>query len=216
MTKEEIMKLNDDELEAALNQAIVDASNNEKYEGTVFETSHVYFVVANDKIGEISNDASCGPKGGWFPDIIKGLSQEQNDYIESLIEQYDIDECFFDDFFNSTGAEEEEDIEECIEDYVDGLDDEEKEDFLSVYEKVEADEETVSFPFRNASELVMKFNRLGLEENLLYYEWEGMYIDLYDNICETGENKGEYDNHSDRDWLYILTNLDEYIVTAIN
>lgn len=215
MTNEEILKLDNNEVENVLNDILKEISNISDYGKTVFETSCIYFIITKEKILEIPNDASCGPKGGWFPDIINGLSQEQNDYIKSLMQQYDIDEYFFDDFLDYTGAVQD-CIEECIDEYINELEDDNTEIFFSVYETIKMNESEKYFPFSNISELIWKFNRFGLEKDYLYYEWDRTFINLYDNICDVGENKGTYDNHSERDWLYILTNLDKYIVKTIN
>ena len=54
--------------------------------------------------------------------------------------------------------------------------------------------------------------RYGLEPDCLYYEWEGEYIDLYENICDIGEERGSYDRFSDEKWIEIIENVDEYII----
>ena len=39
-------------------------------------------------------------------------------------------------------------------------------------------------------------------------------IDLYDNICEIGEERGYYDRMSDEEWISLLENIDKHVVTA--
>ena len=46
----------------------------------------------------------------------------------------------------------------------------------------------------------------------MYYEWEGEYIDLHVNICETGKSRGSYDSMDDNEWIELLENIDEHIV----
>jgi hypothetical protein len=61
-------------------------------------------------------------------------------------------------------------------------------------------------------ELVGALMRYELDGDTLYYEWEGEYIDLRDNICGTGESRGYYDNFNTADWIEILENIDEHLV----
>lgn len=209
MTRDEISKLSEQEVKIALEKELQTASENEKYSGKIFEASCVYFIVSNNEITEISSDASCTPRGGWFPEIFSGLPKEQNDYIENLMEKYDIDEYFFDEVYESTDGD-----AEAIDEYIDEMDedDEECEILQKVWKKIKSDAKKKSFPFDDISSVVESFKRVGLDEDSLYYEWEGEIIDFYDNICETGAGKGEYDGLPDSEWLYILTNLDQYIV----
>ena len=41
-----------------------------------------------------------------------------------------------------------------------------------------------------------------------------LFIDLHDNIADTGEERGRYDNMSDEEWIELLENIDEHIVVA--
>lgn len=61
-------------------------------------------------------------------------------------------------------------------------------------------------------DFVNALTRYGLNNGVLYYEWEGEHIDLHDNICDTGEERGYYDSLSDDDWIDLLENIDEHIV----
>ena len=70
-------------------------SENEKYNGCVFWGPGIYFVIGNGKLWEISDDAGCTPRGGWFPDIVSGPSKEEKEFISLIIEEFDIDEDFF-------------------------------------------------------------------------------------------------------------------------
>jgi len=53
-----------------------------------------------------------------------------------------------------------------------------------------------------------------LDSDCLYYEWEGEYIELHDNIADTGEERGYFDSMSDEEWIELLENIDKHIVTA--
>lgn len=37
---------------------------------------------------------------------------------------------------------------------------------------------------------------------------------MHDNICETGEERGYYENLSDDEWLEILIDIEKHIVVA--
>lgn len=68
-------------------------------------------------------------------------------------------------------------------------------------------------PFLSLNEFVVKLKHFSLDSNNLYYWWEGDYIDLFENINDVGEPRGEYDSLDDSEWLSVLTNLQDYIVT---
>lgn len=57
-------------MENRINELLEAISNNDRYNGCVFWGRGIYFVIGNGKLWEISDDASCSPKGGWFPDIV--------------------------------------------------------------------------------------------------------------------------------------------------
>ena len=60
-------------MENRINELLESISNNDKYNGCVFWGRGIYFVIGNGKLWEISDDASCSPKGGWFPEFFNGL-----------------------------------------------------------------------------------------------------------------------------------------------
>ena len=95
MTKEEISKLTEEQIEVAIAEAIHNIAEDNRYAGKVFHASSVYFTVTGDEICEISDDASCSPKGGWFPDIVTGPSSEKKAFLEQLFDEYSINESFF-------------------------------------------------------------------------------------------------------------------------
>lgn len=61
-------------------------------------------------------------------------------------------------------------------------------------------------------DFVLAVRCYGLDKDRLYYEWEGEWIDFYDNILDTGESRGNYENLSDEEWLAVLENIDNYKV----
>ena len=98
-----------------INKLLESISNNEKYNGCVFWGRGIYFVIGNGKLWEISDDASCSPKGGWFPDIVKGPSAEENEFLSSLMESLEFDEDFFRDLIDDCGEFDEDYVEEYFE-----------------------------------------------------------------------------------------------------
>lgn len=188
-----------------LEELLQKLSEDAAYQNAVFHARSVYFIVHNGEILEISDDASCGPKGGWFPDIYKGLSPEKNAFIEECMEKFDIDECFFEEPLQHFDAE---DIDYIVE----WFEDEEDDDSLEVLKYLQNAVEQGEAPFNTMEAVIKAFSRTGLDPSLLYYEWEGSHIEFYDNIAWTGEERGVFERMSDEEWLDILSNIDNYIV----
>ena len=69
-------------------------------------------------------------------------------------------------------------------------------------------------PFESMDDFVNALKRYGLCCGVLYYEWEGDYVDLHENIEEIGEEPGYYDSLSKEEWISILEDIDNHIVTA--
>lgn len=193
--------------EKRINELLESISNNEKYRGCVFWGRGIYFVIGNGEIWEISNDASCSPRGGWFPSIITGPTEDENRCLTSMMEKLGFDETFFSGLI--------EEYCEFDEDYVEEyFDDNEDEDSLKIYNKIKKQVESGKTPFETVNDFANALVRYGLENTCLYYEWEGEYIDLHDNISETGESRGYYDNMNIDEWINLLENIDDHIVTA--
>ena len=181
-------------------------SNNNNYRGCVFEECGIYFVIRDGKILEISDDASSSPKGGWFPDIVTGPTVEERACLQEMMAELGFDEDFFRDMIDDCYEFSE---EEAIE-YFENNDDE---DSLEIYKKIRKKVRSGATPFDSVDAFVEALGRCELDHGTLYYEWEGEYIDLYDNICDTGEERGYYDNLSDEDWICLLEDIDKHIVT---
>ena len=79
-------------------QDLLDAiSQNDKYNGCVFWGPGIYFVIGNGTIWEIPDDAGETPRGGWFPDIVTGPTQEEKDCLWLLMDTLHFDSYFFSD-----------------------------------------------------------------------------------------------------------------------
>ena len=192
--------------ERMIEELLESISNNDKYNGCVFWGPGIYFVIGNGSLWEIPNDASCSPKGGWFPEIVCGLSDEENACLQEMMEELDFDEYFFREYLYDYDEYDDESILEYFEENED-------EDALKIYRKMKKKVKSGKTPFDTMDDFVSAVGRYGLDVDCLYYEWEGEYIDFHDNVADTGEARGCYDNLSDEDWIKLLQNIDEHIVT---
>lgn len=193
--------------EERLNELLKAISNNPKYNNRVFYGSGIYFIICDAEITEISDDAGCSPRGGWFPDIISGPTEDENKCLESMMEKFGFDEEFFRDITYFYGEFDEDYVEEYFEE-------QEDERSLEIYRKIKKKIESGKTPFDSVNSFANALGRFGLDSDVLYYEWEGEHIDLYDNIAETGEYRGYYDNMSDEEWITLLEHIDEHILTV--
>ena len=116
------------------------------------------------------------------------------------------DECFFDDILDEFGEFDEDDTVAYFEDN--------DEDSLEIYKKIAKKVDGGKTPFDSMEDFVWALKHYGLDSGALYYEWEGEYINLHENICEAGEGKGYFESFSAEEWISILENMDKYIVSA--
>lgn len=182
-------------------------SSAEKYNGCVFWGPGIYFVIWNGSIWEISNDAGCSPRGGWFPPIVTGPLEEETNCLDEMMKSIGFDESFFNDIFYA--------YDEFSDEYaVEYFEENEDEKAFDIYQKIKDEIESGRTPFTDIEDMVSVLSRYELEPDILYYEWEGEFIDFYDNIVETGEGRGRYDRLDDSEWIEILNNIDKHIVTA--
>ena len=197
-----------DELTAYLKkeELLKQISSDEKYRYRVFWGPGIYFVIVNGGILTISDDASCSPRGGWFPAIVTGPTEEEKECLQNLMDTLDFDEMFFSELIEECG--------EFDEDYVeDFFTDNDDEDSLKIYHKIESKVKSGKTPFESMEQFVSALARFELDDDL-YYQWEGEYTHFFNNICDCGEAPGSYDNISTAEWVEILENLDSHFVTA--
>ena len=189
--------------EQKIAQLIQKIADDPKYAGCVFEGSGIYCAIVNGEILTISNDASCSPRGGWFPDIVSHPSEEKETYLVQKMNELGFDE----DFFYEAAEEYGPDGVDCY------FEDEEDEAGLEICRKIAEEIDAGGTPFDSMEDFVKALQLLELDDDL-YYEWEGEYIHFYNNICETGEAPGCFDSIDNAGWIRILENIDNYIVTA--
>ena len=178
-------------------------SNDEKLKTSVFEAGNIYFVIGNSKLWEIPDNDGMGPKGGSMIEVIKGPSEDESEFVEMLMDDFDFDETFFDEIIFDFGDVE--DIED--EDILDYFEENEDEDSLEIYKKMKRKIKAAKSPFKDLTSFINAVHLYGLDSDSLYYEYEGEFIELYNNICETGAPMGEYDGFSDDEWVTILENI---------
>lgn len=194
-----------DEEDIRLRELLEEISNNEKYQGRVFEGPGIYFIIYDGKIREISSDAGGSPRGGWFPAIVSGPTAEESKCLQSMMDALGFDEEFFNELIEDQGEFDEESALEYFEE-------QEDEDSAEIYRKIEKKIASGKTPFESVGDFVDALGRYGLDSDCLYYEWEGEFIDLYDNIGETGESSGYYDSMSTGEWIELLENIDKWLV----
>ena len=188
-----------------IQQLIDSISNNPAYSGCVFEDASIFFVIANGKLLEISSDASSGPRGGWFPEILTGPKPEEAEALQSLMNELEFDTDFFEEFFSYGEEFSDEGVLEFFEDNED-------KDSLKIYRKIKKAINSGKTPFDSIDSFVDALMKYELHSDRLYYEWEGVYIDFFENILDTGEPIGTYDDLEDDEWIEILESIDDHIV----
>ena len=199
--------MNGDGMGNRIKELLEAISKNDKYNGCVFRGCGIYFVIGNGRLWEIPNDVGGTPRGGWFPDIVKGPSAEEAECLSAMMEAMEFDEDFFRELIDDCGEFD----EDCVEEY---FEENEDEDSLMIYKKIKRKIKSGKTPFESVTDFASALARYGLDSNCLYYEWDGEFIDLHDNIADTGEERGRYDNMSDEEWIELLENIDEHIVAA--
>ena len=143
-----------DELTAFLRkqELLKQISNDEKYRYRVFWGPGIYFVIVNGGIRTISDDASC---------FVTGPTEEEKECLQGLMDALDFDETFFSEL-----------IEECSEfdeDYVeDFFADNDDEDSLKTYRKIERKVRSGKTPFESMEQLVSALVRFELDDDLYY------------------------------------------------
>ena len=203
------------EAQIRLNELIHEISSNPEYEGCIFNDHGWYFIITNDEISLLSDTDPCSLKGTPIS-AFTGPSQEEHDFIEKLMDELEFDEFFFDAPYNEYWGYDEENF---LEYFADGYDEEDEayEDddppenlliFKAIIEKVETEDS----PFGSMGDFVEAIRMYDLEPDVYYYEWEGEYIELYENIAECGEAFEDYVTEDDEfeEWVETLENIDNY------
>lgn len=205
LTRDEFEELSEEEQEKIFQDAC--AKVYEDAQGNVYESNCAYFVITEDDIYEIPTNTGDTPKGGSYLDLFYGPAKEKQDAAKIIMDKYSIDEYFFINIYD------------WPEDY-----DLEGEEAFSVFEGNDDDKRNSGIireiqntvisgktPFKTVAEVAETFKLYGLDPACQYYEYDGEYFEVEENILECGEPRGTYSGNSDYDWLEILDNLDDYL-----
>lgn len=187
--------------EARIKELLDEISQNKKYAGEIFFAPRIYFTVSDGEIAEIPSDVN----------IITGPSEEENEFIEMLMQNIGFDEGFFLDMIDTCGEFD----DECAEEYFEELDEEADEDEpsqLEIYRKIKECVEDEGSPFESIDDFVSALDMFGITEGDLWYFFEGEYFHLGENINLYGECRGYYDAMSPDEWISVLENIDEHII----
>jgi hypothetical protein len=188
--------------ENRLKELLESISQNEKYKDCVFHAPGFYFVILNGTIWEMTDNSD-----GYYPEIVSGPTIEEAECLLSMMESIGFEKDFFHEM-----------IEDCIEfsdeDALEYFEDNGDDESARIYKKIRKMVKSGKTPFESMDHFVGALGRYDLNPCALYYEWDGEYIDLYENVCEAGDRRGEHENLDDEAWINILENLDTHMVTA--
>ena len=197
------------EIEAKIKAKLCEISADEKYSGKVFHARGAYFIVTDGEIREIS--ASGIEPRVSFPDIVTGTKEAEDAFIEDVMKDVGFDDDFFEGVIEYCMGEF--DADEADEYFAElaeeGEDVADKADIYYTVKELVEDEDS---PFDSMEAFVSALSRRDLCYGALYYEFEGEYYDLYENILFYGEERGEYDFLTPTEWLALLERIDEHIV----
>ena len=209
-------ELEEDDVEVKFAILLKKIANDPKYAGAVFEDSSFYFVVGEDGIACMTNMSGDSPKGGSYLYTVSGPTEEEHKFINDLMEKLNIDEYFFSEMIDACCEFDEEDAFNFFNEAAEEFDYEEDADEtknFEIYKKIIAAVKEKDSPFKSVNDFYDAFERdPWCDPGCLYYKWEGEYIDLYDNICECGENWEDEGSYYIEEWVDILENIDDYLV----
>ena len=204
--------LDDEEAEELLDTVLSEISEDEKLADNVYLGDCIYYVIRNGEIYEITDDAGDLPRGGWFPEIIRGLKPDVKECIDKIREEVE-EAADIDELYNLIKENLNED---CLDDdeILEMLKDMEELDCLKLFRKLKRAVKKTADMFSDVTEFFQAYQKYDLDPNTLYYWWEDDYIDLYDNIQSFGEPRGSFEEFSAQEWLEELCDLENTIVEA--
>ena len=197
------------EEEGRLEQLVEQLAEDDNVSGKVYETCGIFFIITTGRgIVEMSSESGASPRGGNSVEVFRGPSDDVKQMMSGIITKLNISEDLIDtlsEYFNPWYAE-----ESCME----GLEDELSREDYDTLMNLKRIIDTGKSPVDSIAEFIELYQKMDLDHNTLYYEWEGEFIDLYDNICECGEESISTGYLSEDEWIDILENLDIYAVSA--
>lgn len=190
---------------------------NEKCPGKVFYAFNGYFTLYEGGIDYLSDQYGDGPKGGGAIPIFTGLKDEDEEYLESLLEEYDINASVFSHKLNDSfpftlpseisADEYEDEVFQLWEDDEEHEPSEDEQKYFNLKKAVESGKTK----YKTMDELLDNVYRLGLSPDTLYYPWEGGSVELQDTIAWSDEDALYV--ATEEKWIEVLNNIESYVVT---
>ena len=155
---------------------------------------------------DICDDAGNCPRGDIFPEIVTGLVDDDFMVLKAFMEDIGFDENFFSEVHAEYGYFDENDAAAYFADRGD-------KDSSEVLDRILSAISCSTSPYTSWKDFWHTYHRIGLDKDILYFAWDGEYVDLYENIRVTGDKRGNYDSMTFAEWVDVLTNIDHFIVT---
>ncbi len=224
--------LSKEEVEFLYDSLVLELSEDKEISSKVYWENDYYFTFHKGKVYYMLSYDDCWPKGGVSPDVVTGLSEKDKKAVKVIIDRFGsnkIDDLFkqasedlmFNYFEHYPEFEDDdmldyfsEEIEEDEDDFLSQEDeDKEKEnEKLLLYKDLIAEVGKYKDCFEKTSDFYDKYRRKELKYGVLYYGYEGMFIELRENLIECGDDPKN--NDEILDFLEYFTDLENRIVTA--
>lgn len=194
---------------------------NEKCPGETFYAFDGYFTLHEDHIAFMSDEYGDGPKGGGGIPTYSGISTEEDECLEKLLQKYGLDASDFSEkLYESFPYRHPSEIEAWeVEEEVFGIEEdwsndgeagsENADELQKGYLNLKAAVTAGKTKFKSMEELIDHAYRYQLDPSELYYSWEGGPIAISDNISDSFDDP--FDVADEEDWLEVLNNIEEYI-----
>ncbi len=226
-----IDELSEEEVETLYDSIVSELSRNKEIASKVYWGNDYYFTFFKGNVYYMLSYDDCWPKAGSSPDVVTGLSEKDKTAVDAIIGKFGNDEI--DNLFDQAAADlwfeyyehypkfEDDDMIEYLSDEGDddfpprGLSEEEKEEKkkkLSLYKDLLKEVKKYKDSFEKTSDFYDKYRRIDLEYGILYYGYEGMWIELQDNVIDCGDDPK--DNDEMLEFLEYFRDLENRIVNA--
>ena len=212
MTREEIAKLDDEQIEDMLEDIMEEMSEEEPEPGEnrIYHVGRYYFCTTYGI--QIYPDYREDEDGGERPfPVVSGLNDSEYYAIKPICDRYNIDETFFEGFQDSDGT-----VSMSAEDIRKQFESENDAEAVRVLDAITSGIADGTLPYKSLREFSYVLCRAGLEYGELYYWEDDQFISLYETIMEEGEPYYYADDVSLAEWLYITDHPDEYRVSYDN
>ena len=223
--------LSDEETEELYDSVVAELSQDKEISSKVYWNSDYYFTFFKGKVYYMLSYDDCWPKPGSSPDVVTGLTDIDRQSVNKIVEKFgnDVIDDLFDDaaealwfnYYEHYPEFEDDDMIEYFEDEGDDdfppmrMSEEEKANKrkkLSLYKDLIAEIDKYKDSFEKTSDFYDKYRRIDLEYGVLYYGYEGMWIELRENLIDCGDDPK--DNDEMLDYLDCIMDLENHVVSA--